>query len=638
MNIRFWGLNTRRAQLWAAALVPVLFGLVSVWLGADQNYDLRNYHLYNAYAFLTGRVGVDMAPPGLQSYFNPLLDLPYYYMSQHWPPRLVGFVMGYVHGLNFVLLLSIARSVLPALPTHDRHRLPIYLAVAGCLTTNFISEIGNTVGDAATSLFELGALGIILLYWDALLAGALPVLLLAGVISGMGAGLKLTNAVYSLALCFSLLALPVRWPARFRMSFFFGLGVLLGLAVTGGYWFFEMWRHFGDPLYPQFSSLFPSPLVRSIGEADTRFLPKNLLQALLWPFLISVDPLRVSELRSYQVIWALLYILCLVCGVQVLVTRFRRRDVQPMPDRQLYILVYIAVAFVIWMKIFSIYRYIIAIELLAPLAVFILLVRLLAYEKARRMAAWTLSGAVLVVLVAGGQSWGHVPWADPMLSAETPAISDAASTTVLLVGEPNGGPYAWLTLFLPRDLVFLGVHTSFPASKEYAERVHAIADARGGPIYALVSGYGDSVFDESVRATQAPAVARVNLWATRFGLTGSSTGCQLLRMLNQKLRLDGAVQETPTPVGVVHCELTLPADTPTEIAGRDRAFVAEYAASLKSYGFELDPGSCQLYAGHIGKGVYPYQWCRVSDVVKATKPAEQPQQHEIGRASCRERV
>ena len=30
-------------------LVPVCFGLFSLWLGADGNFDLLNYHVYNAY-------------------------------------------------------------------------------------------------------------------------------------------------------------------------------------------------------------------------------------------------------------------------------------------------------------------------------------------------------------------------------------------------------------------------------------------------------------------------------------------------------------------------------------------------------------------------------------------------------------
>src|SRR5207244_919974 len=62
----------------AMLLVPPLFGLLALALGQDDNWDLKNYHLYNAYALLNGRLGVDLAPGQWQSYFNPTLDLVYY--------------------------------------------------------------------------------------------------------------------------------------------------------------------------------------------------------------------------------------------------------------------------------------------------------------------------------------------------------------------------------------------------------------------------------------------------------------------------------------------------------------------------------------------------------------------------------
>lgn len=64
----------------------VLFGILSVMLGQDANWDLRNYHLYNAYAWLNDRLETDLAPAQMQSYFVPVLDVPYYGMSVHWPP------------------------------------------------------------------------------------------------------------------------------------------------------------------------------------------------------------------------------------------------------------------------------------------------------------------------------------------------------------------------------------------------------------------------------------------------------------------------------------------------------------------------------------------------------------------------
>jgi hypothetical protein len=41
-------LNHPRAYVRAAWLVPLLFGLLAALLGQDDNWDMRNYHLYNA--------------------------------------------------------------------------------------------------------------------------------------------------------------------------------------------------------------------------------------------------------------------------------------------------------------------------------------------------------------------------------------------------------------------------------------------------------------------------------------------------------------------------------------------------------------------------------------------------------------
>ena len=43
-------------------LAPFAFGLLALYLGQDGNWDLRNYHWYNAYAFLNGRYAIDILP------------------------------------------------------------------------------------------------------------------------------------------------------------------------------------------------------------------------------------------------------------------------------------------------------------------------------------------------------------------------------------------------------------------------------------------------------------------------------------------------------------------------------------------------------------------------------------------------
>jgi hypothetical protein len=47
-------------------------------LGQEVSWDLRNYHFYNAYFLLDNRFTRDIEPAGVQTYFNPILDIPFY--------------------------------------------------------------------------------------------------------------------------------------------------------------------------------------------------------------------------------------------------------------------------------------------------------------------------------------------------------------------------------------------------------------------------------------------------------------------------------------------------------------------------------------------------------------------------------
>ena len=130
-------MNSPRALMHACWIVPIIFGLYSLGQGADSNWDVRNYHLYNAFAFLDGKLSIDLAPAGMQSYFNPLLDVPFYLMAMHLPAMLVGFVMGVIHGLNFPLLLGICCLTLSDLPEATRYQTPFWLALAGSSPPTF---------------------------------------------------------------------------------------------------------------------------------------------------------------------------------------------------------------------------------------------------------------------------------------------------------------------------------------------------------------------------------------------------------------------------------------------------------------------------------------------------------------------
>ncbi|MDP9195674.1 MAG: hypothetical protein M3O22_02725, partial [Pseudomonadota bacterium] len=54
-----------------AAGFPLAFGILALVLGQDANWDLKNYHWYNGYAFLWGRWNIDILPSQTPWFYNP---------------------------------------------------------------------------------------------------------------------------------------------------------------------------------------------------------------------------------------------------------------------------------------------------------------------------------------------------------------------------------------------------------------------------------------------------------------------------------------------------------------------------------------------------------------------------------------
>lgn len=77
--------------------------LVAVALGKDGTWDLFNYHFYNPWAWLHGRISLDIFPAQLQSFFNPLIDFPFYWAVSSLRDDLVVLLLGIPFGLGLWL-------------------------------------------------------------------------------------------------------------------------------------------------------------------------------------------------------------------------------------------------------------------------------------------------------------------------------------------------------------------------------------------------------------------------------------------------------------------------------------------------------------------------------------------------------
>ena len=463
-------LGDPRTEWRAAWLVPLGFGLASLKLGVDANWDLLNYHLYGPFALLHGKLHVDLAPAGLQTYFNPTLDLPYYLASQWLPAPLVAFAMGALHGLTFPLLVMVASRLLPLPDARERRRMALLLAAAGVLGPDFLSQFGTTMGDDTTALLVLAALAVLLRRAQAgepALHVATRSAALAGLLAGLATGLKLTNAMYALGLVAALCVTSDGRHAKGRNIAACTGAVLLGAAITGGWWHVRMALEFGNPFFPQFGVLFPNDLALPVMVADQRWHPRSLREQVLWPFIFSWNPSRVTELPERQLLWPVLYVAGLTWAL-FRPARYRARTA--------VLLAFLAVAYLAWLEVFGVYRYLVAAELLAPLAIFAVLQAVVPRRAALGAVGVLLVASLATTFLSGFYLWDRHSLAWRMADAELPLLPDPAHTTVFLVTQDR--PWAWLATLFPPEVAFVQLRSSLPEGPAFAPRVRAMAGGR----------------------------------------------------------------------------------------------------------------------------------------------------------------
>jgi hypothetical protein len=255
-----------RVDLWVLLAATVAGGLAAIAFGPDRNWDLQNYHLYNPYAYLHGRYSFDVGPAQVQSYLNPVADLPFYAMVQtinRWP-RVIAFTLGACHGVNFFLLFKIVRLVIG---DDDRRRQDVLRAAAlaiGVSGVGVIGVLGTTTNDLIASIFVLAALLPCLRISGGIAdAGSVRTgFLLVGASLGIAVGLKGTMALFLPAFAMIVIYLAVT-TKRYAELLVFVVASLSVLLLVAGHHMWTMWRAFRQSAVSAIQWLFPFAVLRA---------------------------------------------------------------------------------------------------------------------------------------------------------------------------------------------------------------------------------------------------------------------------------------------------------------------------------------------------------------------------------------
>jgi hypothetical protein len=472
-----------------ALVVCLLIGaFYALQKGQDTAWDLKNYHLYNAWSFLHGHLTIDLAPVGLQGFFNPLLDVPYFWLGTsllHHTPRLLAALQGlWYGGLLFVLLrISVRFSKVRERAFGIPDLLAVIIGATGTMVT---SQTGSSTNELPLALLILLGLYVLLPFC----ARDMPTrpmrrAVVAGLLCGLAAGLKPTAIVYTPALGLALwLALGFGAKAL-HLSIVFVCAAVGAFLLAYGWWGWELYRLTGNPVFPMFNQVFHSPWSPPSAGTDRQFMPKDLFQWLFYPFFW----IQKNRYQGGNAFADARYAVAMIAVAIVAAMSWRSRAREVAGSRAVrLVFVFLVTSYTLWLLLYSILRYAVPIEVMTGLMILVALQELSSgwtrQDDAPRWIVWAMAGIVTVLMGCTRYTdWGHAPYAAVAFDVRPPVIEPGSM--VLVIGQPN----AYVIPFFrnAQNLEFVGVTwlTSETSGYRLGSQTEQRIQAHPGPMYAI---------------------------------------------------------------------------------------------------------------------------------------------------------
>ena len=354
-------------------------GIVSLIMGQDVGIDLLNYHLYIPYAFLHHRLGTDLIAAGpVHTFFNPLPDIPYFllfYYLNDWP-RLTAFLKAVYSG---IILFTLCKWV-PLLfkgKSWQNKVLKIALICFALTGLGALLQVGFASNEELMTCFAV--IGAYLLFrgTDGQLHFRLKHILLATFLVSFATGLKYTAAPAACGVGLCCLFLLIKNKSSFK-AYLAVMGTALGgFLLTNGYFLWQKWHLFGNPLFPFFNHIFKSPFFPAISLPNSTLTPHTWQEYLFLPLL----RLNYPDFGEYRLDFRLLLglISFVILAVSGLVFYIKKR--RALSKNYLLLIGLFTGTYIPWIILFGNTRYSILLEILSCF----LFTRILLIKRASKM-------------------------------------------------------------------------------------------------------------------------------------------------------------------------------------------------------------------------------------------------------------
>lgn len=371
------------------ALFMILACIMGACLRFEQWFDFFNYHYYNAYAFLNNRLGYDIVPAFVNTFFSPFIELPSYFLinlfNEH--PVIYSMTMSVPYGF----LLFITFKIICMYFDTDGLNGKISAAAALCLSIageNTFSQISSTTHEIPLAFLVLWAFYMLLKDISEQRLFRKRTYILSGLMLGAAAGLKLTFGLYAAATGLTLILFYKHLKKPKTLIALFTLAGMAGFLMTHGYWSWILWENYQNPLFPFYNGIFRSPFWAPENYADMRYFDKPWAAVLFYPVLMFFNydallPLqRLIVLSNFRFLLA--FFIFIVFAARLISARLIKKQNFPVSVKTAFLLTWLTAVYVIWLSSFRVLRYLVPFEMLLSIPLITVLLKGFDFHKNRK--------------------------------------------------------------------------------------------------------------------------------------------------------------------------------------------------------------------------------------------------------------
>ena len=283
------------------AIIPYTIIYFIIMLDIDDFVDAISYHLYNFKNPFIDRINFDLLPSS--SFFFPLGDRMNYIFV-----NILGYRFGRILSLySSIIIFYQIKNFMQLIIPKIAEKTKVLIATIILYTFSLNLCIGEYSIDifSTTILLELLYIACINKNYGNL--NAKKCLYLATFLAGLATGIKISNIVFAiLILCYMIIEL-LKNQKKIKIYDIFALTILFfGPFVI---YMINAYIQTKNPIFPFYNFIFKSDYYEMVSSKDTRLGAKNLIEMILWPIVITVNPLRGDDIRYIvDPVWAVGYI------------------------------------------------------------------------------------------------------------------------------------------------------------------------------------------------------------------------------------------------------------------------------------------------------------------------------------------